>query len=451
MHSWANDAQAYHIYPLGLCGAPTHNDQTSTPVARLNQLHGWIEHLQSLGINLLYLGPVFESSAHGYDTIDYFSVDRRLGTNHDLQQLIVALHAAGIRVVLDGVFNHVGRDFWAFRDLQAHGRDSAYADWFAGLDFSQRSSYGDGFGYQGWHGHYDLVKLNLHNDSVRAYLFQAVNVWVEQFAIDGLRLDAADQIEHSFLAELAGHCKRLRSDFLLIGEVVHGDYRQWANAGMLDSVTNYEAYKGLYSSLNDANYFEIAYSLNRQFGAGGIYRAAPLYNFVDNHDVDRIASTLHNHAQLYPLHLLLYTMPGIPSLYYGSEWALLGQKTATSDQALRPTLPQPDLVLANQPDLLPAIRCFSQLRHDYSALRHGEYAQLYVQAEQLVFVRWTKEQTLVVALNAAITAQRCQFAVPFGEGSLLEDRLNGGETRVLHGQLQLTLEPTWGQVWQLIN
>lgn len=451
MHPWANDAQAYHIYPLGLCGAPTHNDQTSQPIARLNQLHGWIEHLQSLGINLLYLGPVFESSAHGYDTIDYFNVDRRLGTNADLQQLIIALHAAGIRVLLDGVFNHVGRDFWAFRDLQANGRDSAYAAWFAGLDFSQRSPYGDGFSYQGWHGHYDLVKLNVHNSDVRAYLFQAVRVWVEQFAIDGLRLDAADQIDHGFLAELAGHCKSLRSDFLLIGEVVHGDYRQWTNAGMLDSVTNYEAYKGLYSSLNDCNYFEIAYSLNRQFGAGGIYRAAPLYNFVDNHDVDRIASTLHNPAQLYPLHLLLYTMPGIPSLYYGSEWALLGQKTASSDQALRPALPQPALVQANQPDLVAAIRRFSQLRHEYSALRYGEYAQLYVEAEQLVFVRWTKEQTLVVALNAASTAQRCQFTVPFGEGSLLEDRLNGGATRVLHGQLQLELAPTWGQVWQLVN
>ncbi len=451
MHPWANDAQCYHIYPLGLCGAPAHNDQTSPPVARLNQLHGWIEHLQALGSNLLYLGPVFESTAHGYDTIDYFTLDRRIGTNADLQHLIAAFHAAGIRVVLDGVFNHVGRDFWAFRDLQTHGRDSAYVDWFTGLDFNQPSPYGDGFSYQGWHGHYDLVKLNLHNLAVREHLFQAVSQWIEQFGIDGLRLDAADQIDHGFLAELARYCKNLRSDFLLIGEVVHGDYRQWANAEMLDSVTNYEAYKGLYSSLNDRNYFEIAYSLNRQFGAGGIYRATPLYNFVDNHDVDRIASTLHNPAHFYPLHILLYGMPGIPSLYYGSEWALLGQKTAGSDQALRPALPQPNQVYSNQPDLLAAIRRLSQLRHEYAALRHGEYAQLYVQAEQLVFVRWTKQQTMVVALNAATTAQSCQLSVPFGEGTVLEDRLNGGQTKVHHGQLQLNIPPMWGQVWQLIN
>lgn len=451
MHPWANDAQCYQIYPLGLCGAPIRNDQTSEPIARLNQVYAWIEHLQNLGINLLYLGPVFESTAHGYDTIDYFTVDRRLGNNSDLQQLIAALHAAGIRVLLDGVFNHVGRDFWAFRDLQMHGQASAYVDWFAGLDFNQHSPYGDQFSYQGWHGHYDLVKLNLHNPAVREHLFQAVSQWIEQFGIDGLRLDAADQIDHGFLAALAGHCKSLGNDFLLLGEVVHGDYRQWANPMMLDSVTNYEAYKGLYSSLNDRNYFEIAYSLNRQFGAGGIYRATPLYNFVDNHDVDRIASSLHNPAHLYPLHLLLYTMPGMPALYYGSEWGLLGQKTATSDQALRPALPQPDQIQAQQTDLLPAIRQLSQLRHEYAALRYGEYAQLYVQAEQLVFVRWTKQQTIVVALNAASNAQTIQFIVPFGEGSLLEDRLNGGQTKVQHGQLQLRIPATWGQIWQLIN
>ncbi|ABX05075.1 MAG TPA: alpha-amylase [Herpetosiphon sp.] len=451
MHPWANDVQCYQIYPLGLCGAPIRNDQTSEPIARLKQLHTWIEHLQHLGSNLLYLGPVFESTAHGYDTIDYFTVDRRLGSNNDLQQLIAAFHAAGIRVLLDGVFNHVGRDFWAFRDVQSHGQASSYSDWFAGLDFNQHSPYGDQFSYQGWHGHYDLVKLNLHNPAVREHLFQAVSQWIAQFGIDGLRLDAADQIDHDFLAALAAHCKSLRSDFLLIGEVVHGDYRQWANPTMLDSVTNYEAYKGLYSSLNDRNYFEIAYSLNRQFGAGGIYRAMPLYNFVDNHDVDRIASTLHNPAHLYPLHLLLYTMPGMPALYYGSEWGLLGQKTATSDQALRPALPQPDQIQAQQPDLLAAIRQLSQLRHEYAALRYGEYAQIYVQAEQLVFVRWTKQQTIVVALNAAPTAQTIRFVVPFGEGSLLEDRLNGGEIKVQHGQLQLTIPATWGQIWQLID
>ena len=206
MHPWANDAQCYQIYPLGLCGAPIRNDQTGEPISRLNQLYAWIGHLQDLGINLLYLGPVFESTAHGYDTIDYFTVDRRLGNNSDLQQLIAALHAAGIRVVLDGVFNHVGRDFWAFRDVQSHGQASSYADWFAGLNFNQSSPYGDQFSYQGWHGHYDLVKLNLHNSAVREHLFQAVSQWIEQFGIDGLRLDAADQIDHGFLAALARHC-----------------------------------------------------------------------------------------------------------------------------------------------------------------------------------------------------------------------------------------------------
>src|SRR5256885_1558196 len=172
--SWAWDAVFYHIYPLGLGGAEPRNDWTSPPVPRLDQLRGWLDHLRGLGVNALYLGPLFESTAHGYDTADYYHVDRRLGSDETLAGLVTALHAHGIRVLLDGVFHHVGRDFWAFRDLREKRERSRYRDWFAGVDFGRRSPHGDPFAYEGWQGHFDLVKLNLRHPEVRDHLFGAV-------------------------------------------------------------------------------------------------------------------------------------------------------------------------------------------------------------------------------------------------------------------------------------
>ncbi|TLN12920.1 alpha-amylase, partial [bacterium] len=399
-HPWAEEANFYHIYPLGLCGAPRRNDFSSAPVQRLEQLYPWLDQLQSLGANALYLGPLFESSAHGYDTADYYKVDRRLGTNETLAALARELHRRGLRLVLDGVFNHVGRDFWAFRDVQANGQASPYAGWFSGLDFSRRSPYGDAFAYQGWSGNYDLARLNGDHPDVRQHLLGAVTQWVEQFGIDGLRLDAADQLSDGFLEALGAHCRGLRSDFWLMGEVVFGDYHRLLAPGRCDSATNYECYKGLYSSLNDKNYFEIAYALKRQFGAQGIYRGATLYNFADNHDVDRVASRLQDPAQLYPLYALLFSMPGAPSIYYGSEFGLAGTRTDHSDAALRPAL---DLATAArdaaQPDLPAAIRRLAAVRAASPALRRGDYTELHVSAQQLAFLRSLPDEQVLVALN----------------------------------------------------
>jgi glycosidase len=422
--SWAWDSIFYHIYPLGLGGAPAYNDFSSTPQPRLEQVHPWLGHIRELGCNALYLGPVFEASTHGYDTADYFNVDRRLGTNATLQQLIEKSHHLGIRVLLDGVFNHVGRDFWAFKDLQKHGRNSAYKDWFAGLDFNRISSYGDAFGYEGWHGHYNLVKLNLHHPDVRAHLFAAVKQWIEEFGIDGLRLDAADVMDFGFLRDLAAYCRRLRPDFWLVGEVIHGDYNRWANPDILDSTTNYECYKGLYSSHNDVNYFEIAYSFNREFGEHGIYKGLPLYAFADNHDVNRVASTLRNPAHLYPLYALLLTMPGVPSIYYGSEWGLGGTKQPGDDSPLRPALTLADMNHhAPHPSLLKAIQRFARIRHERHALRYGNYQQVLVAHEQFAFSRHSDQDYVVVAVNAANAPARLNLPLQLPNGSQLVDLL----------------------------
>ncbi|HVN63769.1 MAG TPA: alpha-amylase family glycosyl hydrolase, partial [Candidatus Binataceae bacterium] len=334
---WDADAIFYHLFPLGCLGAPERNPFSGPPANRLAKLGGWIEHIEELGANALMLGPVFESSAHGYDIADFFTVDRRLGDETALTAFSRELHRRGIRLVFDGVFHHTGRDFWAFRDIVERGRASQYCDWYF-LDFAHRSPFGEPFHYQGWAGNYDLVKLNLENPAVREHLLGAVFSWIERFDIDGLRIDAADSVDKDFQRALAAHCRALKPDFWLMGEVVRGDYRDWANPEMLDSTTNYVAYKGLWSSHNDRNYFEIAHTLNREFGAEGIYRDIRLYNFVDNHDVTRAASVLKDPAYLYPLYALLFTIPGLPSIYYGSEWGIEGRKRKDTDAPLRPAL-----------------------------------------------------------------------------------------------------------------
>lgn len=447
-NNWWQSAFFYHIYPLGACGAPSRNDFKSSPQPRLAKIGEWIPHMKRLGINALYLGPVFESSAHGYDTANYYEVDRRLGDRGTLADLSAELHHNGIQLILDGVFNHVGRDFWAFRDVQEHGCSSAYVDWFDGMRFDAHSPYGDPFTYQPWRGHYDLVRLNQKNLDVRTHLFDAIRMWVDQFGIDGLRLDVADCLDLDFMQALRKFTDGLKPDFWLMGEVIHGDYRKWVNPLTLHSVTNYECYKGLYSSLVDRNYFEIAYSLQRQFSADGLYAGLPLYNFADNHDVDRVASSLAHPAYLYPLHLLLFTMPGIPSIYYGSEWGVEGRRTAESDSALRLEF-DPDRFqrASSQPELADAISRLASIRQSLPALERGAYTQLFVSHQQFAFERRLGAECIAVVLNAAEQSIPLEINIP-GPFSRAVDILNHGETfRVEAGKLRIeNVHPSWGRI-----
>ena len=419
MSHWVNQSVFYHIYPLGFCGAPEYNSG-GAPVPRLDKLKDWIPHLKELGVNALYLGPVFQSVKHGYDTTDYFQIDCRLGDNDSFAALCDALHENGIRVVLDGVFNHVGRGFWAFRDIQEHGQNSPYCGWFHDLNFGGPSPMGDPFWYTAWQGHYELVKLNLRNPDVVRHLLDAVGMWMDKFHIDGLRLDAADCVDFDFFRTLKGFVKGKDPDFWLMGEIIHGDYARWANPEMLDSVTNYECWKGLWSSHNDKNYFEIAHSLNRQCGPGGIYRNITLYNFADNHDVDRLASKLTNPAHINNLYTLLYTMPGVPSLYYGSEWAIQGQRTKDSDAPLRPCLDLKEMMALDQ-SLCGHLAKLAAIRSAFPALREGQYENVIIKNQQLVFRRATDSQRVYVVLN--LEPQEVHMEFPHQE-PVLQDVLN---------------------------
>ena len=446
---WWQNATFYHIYPLGLCDAPYRNDYKT--VNRIEALYPWLDHMQKLGMDSLYLGPIFQSISHGYDTTDYYQIDSRLGDNDSFARFAEEMHRRGLRLVLDGVFNHVGRDFWAFKDVLAHGEASAYKDWFHIRHFGGKSPLGDPFEYEGWQGHYGLVKLNLSHPHVRAHLFDAVGMWMEQFGIDGLRLDAADCLDFDFLRALHSFTKSRRSDFWLMGEVIHGDYRQWVNPEMFDSITNYECYKGLWSSLAENNYFEIAYGLNRQFGPQGLYQNLLFYNFVDNHDVDRAASKFTNKALLYPLYILLFTMPGIPSVYYGSEFGLAETKEPYSDAALRPALDLGQMdAHAPQPDLPGVVRRLVELRKASQVLLLGDYQEVQVSANQLAFLRQFGDENVLVALNSAGQAAEMNLErLPWQEGTL-RDLLNPGETfQIEAGRLRLSLPPTWGRILHL--
>ncbi|MCL1823436.1 MAG: alpha-amylase family glycosyl hydrolase [Oscillospiraceae bacterium] len=355
--------------------------------------------LKKLGFNAVYFGPVFESTQHGYDTADYTKIDSRLGTNKDFAHVCKELHKNGIKVILDGVFNHVGRDFWAFKDLRDKKFSSPYKDWFHVRDGN--SNYNDGFYYEGWEGHFELVKLNLYNPAVKAHIFETITKWRDEFGIDGIRLDVAYCLDLNFLKELRRHCKGIAGDFWLMGETLHGDYNKWLNPEMLDSVTNYECYKGIYSSFNELNMFEIAYSLgNRQFGAGGIYKGKQLYCFVDNHDVGRIASVLKNPKHLIGVYTLLFTMPGVPGVYYGSEYGFLAAKSQ-GDDALRPEF---DVDNAGNGVLdVPLTQTIAKLAKAHAALKPlctGDYRQVALQNRTLAFARSCDNETVYSLINA---------------------------------------------------
>lgn len=404
---WFDEAVIYQIYPLGLCGAPAENDGVQEH--RILRVLDWVEHIKALGADTVLFNPLFESDRHGYDTRDMTRVDCRLGTNEDFAKVCAALHEAGLRVMLDGVFNHVGRGFWAFQDVREKKWDSPYKDWFH-VSFDGNTEYNDGFWYEGWEGHNELVKLNLYNPAVVDYLFRSIRGWVEQFDIDGLRLDVAYSLAPEFLKQLRSFTAGLKADFALMGETLHGDYNRWMNDEMCHSVTNYECYKGLYSSFNCMNMFEIGHSLARQFGPEQwtLYKGKHLLAFLDNHDVERIASILQNKEHLRPAYGLLFGMPGTPAVYYGSEWGIEGKKS-DGDAALRPAIELPQ-----ENELTEWIAKLAVAHKASKALCYGSYRNVMLTNHQIIFERKFENERVLVAVNASGDTYTAHFDAQAG-------------------------------------
>ncbi len=441
MSKWTDKAVIYHIYPIGFCGAPSINDGGET-VSRINKVIDWIPHLCSLNVSAVYFGPVFESAEHGYDTSDYMKIDRRLGSNEDFELVSKKLHENGIKVIVDGVFNHVGRKFWAFTDVQQNGHNSRYCSWFKNLNFGGHSPMGDNFWYEGWEGHYNLVTLNLQNPEVKDHIFSAVRMWIEKFDIDGLRLDVAYCLDPNFIKELRRFCTSLKPDFWLMGEVIHGDYSRFANPEMLESVTNYECYKGIYSSHNDRNYFEIAHSFMRQFGNGGnggIYHGIKTYNFVDNHDVNRLASSLRNPEHIYNAYTLLFTMPGCPSVYYGSEWGVMGEKQHGNDAPLRPCIEISDMT---DNALTAHISRLAKIRRILPVFENGAYHQMTLENKKYSYKRADGDNEVYILLNIEDFDTNFRFRA---NSDRLVDLLTG-EIFTVNGDADICVKSNTGRI-----
>ena len=390
---WAYESVFYQIYPLGFCGAPFENDGVAE--SRILKVNDWIPHIKKLGANAIYFSPVFESDTHGYNTRDYTKIDTRLGSNEDFAKVCKNLHDNGIKVVLDGVFNHVGRGFWAFQDVLKNRESSPYVSWFNRIDFGGNSNYNDGLWYEGWEGNYDLVKLNLHNEDVVQHIFHAVEGWINEFDIDGIRLDVAYCLDYGFLRRLRDFCDSKKQDFFLVGEVLHGEYGRMLNEMNIHSVTNYQCYKGIYSAFNSSNMFEIIHSINRLFEnqPWAVARDAHLLSFCDNHDVSRIATILNDKRCLPLVYALVFGMPGIPCVYYGSEWGAEGDKSH-GDQALRVSFDKPEWT-----DLTEFISKLAEAKKNSNALNYGGFRSVVLTNKQCIFERKTDSERVLVAIN----------------------------------------------------
>lgn len=441
MAKWFEEAVFYHMYPIGMTGAPRENRQEEV-THRFKELEKWLPHIASLNCTAVYIGPLFESTSHGYDTRDYKRVDRRLGDNEDFKHFVQEAHERGIKVVVDGVFNHTGREFFAFQDIQKNRENSPYCSWYKGINFGWNTPYNDGFGYEAWRNCFELVNLNYWEPKVREYILDVIGFWIDAFDIDGIRLDCADCLDFSFMEEMRRFADGKKADFWLMGEVIHGDYSRYVKPQMLDSVTNYELHKGLYSGHNDHNYFEIAHTIRRQFDAnGGIYKGLRLYSFVDNHDVDRIASKLQVPGHIFPVYTLLYTLPGIPSIYYGSEWGIQGRKEGANDDFLRPQVDiEKALENPENKELLSWVKKLGQIRAEQPALRLGRYQELLLTNRQYAFARILEEEAVITAVNNDDNEAWLSIRLPL-EGrkyrNLVDNEIVGEEG----GMLQVKLLP----------
>lgn len=444
--AWYDEAVFYHIYPLGLLGAPKENRYDGV-THRLAKLVPWIEHIKSIGCNAIYIGPLFESEGHGYETTDYKKLDSRLGDNKDLKDFVKKCHKVGIKVIFDGVFNHTGRNFFAFRDLKEHREASIYRDWYCNVNFYGNNEYNDGFSYDNWGGYNLLVKLNQRNPNVRDYICDVIRFWVSEFDVDGIRLDAADVLDFDFMRALRAVANEVKPDFWLMGEVIHGDYTRWVNEGTLHSVTNYNLHKALYSGHNDHNYFEIAHTVKRLYDMGGSRPdGLKLYNFVDNHDVERIYTRLNNKSHMIPVHILLYTLPGIPSIYYGSEFAIEGRKEKGSDDSLRPAINLDDH--KNDTDTNPVtalIARLGQIRQHTPALSYGDYRELVLTNRQYAFLRGFDGTCCLTAVNNDDSDQ--SMSLPAEGHDSFTGLLSGEKIKAQDGRINVTIKGNSGEIW----
>ncbi|MCS5497345.1 alpha-amylase family glycosyl hydrolase [Cnuibacter physcomitrellae] len=424
--AWTEHVLWWQVYPLGFVGAEIRPESPTSEVThRLDRIVGWLDHVIELGLNGLQLGPVFASTSHGYDTVDHFTVDPRLGDGDDLDRLLAEARARGIRVLLDGVFNHVSRAHPWFADVEARGPESEYAGRFR-IDWGDAPGWhpGDAVPAQVFEGHDALVVLNHDSATVRDHVVEIMSHWLDR-GIDGWRLDAAYAVPASFWAAVLPRVRERHPEAWFSGEVIHGVGGDFVVESTIDSLTQYELWQGIWHSLSDRNLFELAHAVER---GNELLRHSIPSTFIGNHDVTRIASAVG--AELVPhAAAVLFTVAGVPSVYAGDEYAYLGVKEARlgGDDAVRPEFPStPPAPGELSPEAAAVLRAHEQLiavrrRHPWLHSAHTDVVEL--QNEWIVLRTATGSGAVVTALNPSSEPRRLPVGgphVPIAGGATAE-------------------------------
>lgn len=400
----------WHVYPLGFLGAERFALPAGSPVShRLPNLVQWLDYSVELGIEGWILGPVFASSSHGYDTIDHQRIDPRLGDADDLANLIQAAHDRGLRIVLDGVFNHVGRDFEPFARTLADGPGSEFAHWFR-IDWEAE----DGPRAANFEGHDQLVALDHSSGDVAAYVNSVLDRWAA-IGVDGWRFDAAYAVPTPFWCSVTGTYRPDHPGCWLFGEVIHGDYVEIVREGGLDSVTQYELWKAIASSINDANFYELAHALGRHNEFLDVF--VPV-TFLGNHDTTRIASTLQDHAHLPHALAILFTVGGTPVIYAGDEQGYTGVKYEREggDDEVRPPFPDSPAEFSLLGHATHELhRTLIDFRNARPWLADARTEVIELANPHLVYVSTGKEPGQRVASALNVSAEPVQLPLPDGD------------------------------------
>ncbi|MGR6917725.1 alpha-amylase family glycosyl hydrolase [[Actinomadura] parvosata] len=394
--AWVKHAIWWRIYPLGFVGAfPEPPTGPARPGEhRLLQVIGWLDHAVALGASGVALGPIFASSTHGYDTLDHFAIDPRLGDDRDFGKLAAAAHERGLRLQLDGVFNHVGRDHPRVREALRQGPGGVAMRWFRSSADERGRVRLDTF-----EGHDQLVALDHDEPGVRAYVIDVMRHWLDRGA-DAWRLDAAYRVPAGFWAEVLPEVRRSHPDVWFEAEVIHGDYAAFVAESTADTVTQYELWKAIWSSIEHHNFFELDWALRRHNAMLATFVPA---TFVGNHDVTRIAGQITDSRHLPHAIALLALLGGTPTVYAGDEFGFRATKEerAGGDDAIRPAFPPlgPDAVEAADAGILRLHQRLLGLRRRHPWLHRARSRAEVLRNRQYVITLAADGHELALALN----------------------------------------------------
>jgi len=418
MPAWPEHVIWWHVYPLGFVSAPIREDvdPDAAPEHRLDRLEPWLDHVISLGLNGLLLGPVFAAETHGYDTVDHFRIDPRLGDDEDFARLVGAARERGIRILLDGVFNHVGRGHAAFRELTEDGPNLFRGRWVDGR-----------FEAEVFEGHDALVALDHSSPAVVDLVVEVVCHWLER-GIDGWRLDAAYAVPSSFWAAVLPRVRERFPEAWFLGEVIHGDAAAIVQESTMDALTQYELWQGIWHGIADRNLFELSHAIERH---DDLLATFVPQTFVGNHDVTRIASAVG--PDLVPHALaVLFTVAGTPSVYAGDEfgWTAVKEERIGGDDAVRPSFPAAPGDVEPHERILDAHRALIALRRRKPWLWRAHTDVIEIANTALALRTAIGDDTVVVALNVGDEPVSLPIAdgraVVAGEGSPVNGRVELG-------------------------